>query len=171
MSRIVESMQSHLRTCFICGNSIPDVRKASSVSLDRDLDVVAHDRCLKALQATYDEYESSQDNEIAGDWNGRMAQVGSSSVGRGMEGATGGVGAHHLLNRPCVVCQQQVTRGAVMRIGGVDYAAHAACKNRALELIADAMDAERLAVNRQDSVVGHAERRSLMNWLTRLMHE
>lgn len=59
----VEVEQSHKRTCFVCGASIEEVKKASAVSVGSGLSRVAHDDCLIALQKGYDEYEDSQVSE------------------------------------------------------------------------------------------------------------
>lgn len=156
---------SGYRTCFVCGRNIgsagnrweygEQISKASAVPIGGRQQAVAHDACLKSLQATYDEYESGQDSQLTSDFKGRQAEIGH---GGSMTGGESGVGVNHLLNRPCVVCRQQVTRGSIMRISGMSYAAHPACRERALTMIADALDVDHLAENRQGSIVGMAER-------------
>lgn len=158
-SRYLPTDQYVNRPCAVCGNNIDDMRKASAIRTGAGLAACVHDSCAASLQDEISETLSYAKNfnapqrqyaGISEDWNGRMEQVG---VGGSMNGGESGVGKHALINKPCLVCQQQVTSGVVIDIGGTTYATHPACKQRLLESIAGSLDPGNLQNNHQASIV------------------
>lgn len=139
------------RRCPVCHKPVrPNPKNTSAIKAGGRSLALIHDTCAKALNAEVEAYQAQQYRGISEDWSGRMAQVG---VGGTLNGGESGVGRVQVINKPCVVCQQQVTTGTTLEIGGNTYAAHMACKQRALESIASALDPGNLINNHRDSLL------------------
>ncbi len=139
MGRQLPHDQYTNRACIVCGNNIDDMRQALSVPVGSGLTANIHASCAASLQEEIDEVLSSVPEPTAPQ--------------RQYAGVPGEPEPMQLINKPCVFCQQQVTSGVTVAIGGIDYAAHPACKQRVLELIAGAIGVGPLS-KRTGSIVG-----------------
>src|SRR5581483_4144247 len=129
------------RSCFICGNDIDSMHHAITVKAGAGLTACAHASCGASLQ---DEINELVTYANAKDPNDPIRQYG---------GVNEPAEPTYLINKPCVVCNQQVMNGTTIDIGGTTYAAHSACKQRMLESIAGSLDAGNLQTNHQASIV------------------